>query len=129
MKTLTLANLPHHHNGRVALAFDQLLKQAYADVKDRPAESAARKVTLTLMLTPQTEGEQGLIEGVGVQFKFDIKLPPKQTVVYPMAIAPNGALVFEPDSPGNPRQSSLLPQPGEDVPANVDPDTGEVMGE
>lgn len=106
METLTLESLKHLDGGRALQMFDLLLRRAGQDCYDRPADRSARKVPMTAILKP-VMGQDGRCDGVTLEIEFNPSTPKFRTATFPMLLKPNGAIVFNPDSPDNPRQLTM----------------------
>lgn len=126
-QNLTLANIHHIDNGKVAIAFTQAIRQIITDVNDRPNDNAARKIVLTAEAKPVLDKDTGVLDTVDIQFKLETKLPKRQSVPYPMLPTADGRALFQPRSPFDPRQQAFEfaapPPPG------VDPTTGELLSD
>lgn len=119
---LTLSTIAEVDKGKVALAFNQVLKKALDDVEDRPADSTRRTVNLQVVLTPKLDDDSGVLDVVHTEFRITSKIPAKQTIAYPMLPMGKGRLSFQPLSPLDPRQGTLFGSASEEV----DLETGEV---
>lgn len=107
MKSLTLDSL-RECDPKIPEAFDALLRRATADCYDRPADDKARKVKMEVALKPVMEAD-GTCGEVEFQFFFAAAIPNHRTKVYSGALRGKGAMVvFNPDSPDNVNQSTLL---------------------
>ena len=126
MSAFKFEDLGKVDSGKVVVALNHALLQCIRDVQDRPFEEAARTVSLKIDLTPildAAEAKEGrcVLDTIGMQFKLNPSMPKQQTMVYPMIPTSSGALLFNPDSPRNPRQHTLDFDGGQ-----ADPETGEV---
>jgi hypothetical protein len=90
-------------------AFQIALQRAVKDCIDRPSDERSRKVTLQINLTPVKEVIDNVIscEGAHGLFQVRCKIPDWETRTYDFGVRTNGALVFNPDSPGNHRQKAF----------------------
>lgn len=113
LETLTLESLAKFDFGRrVTEQFQQLIAEATADMCDRPSIAKARKVSLTLHLTPVFCADSGTCAEVKVVAAMDRKLPGYTSAEYTAEIqAPNnkarGMIRFRLDSPDNPNQRTF----------------------
>lgn len=107
---LTMGTLAEIDNGRLREAFEQALRRAQTDCKDRPALEKARKITLQLSMVPIV-GDSGDLESCNVEFQIKEALPPRDTRTFNMA-ADEAGLYFNDLSPKDIRQRSLDEGPG-----------------
>lgn len=70
---LTFKNLVELDDGRLAVAFDRELRQALADLRDRPADKRKRKITLTVELQPLEH--HGDFDGADIDYYVTSKRP------------------------------------------------------
>lgn len=122
---LNLSTLEHLDGGKIMRQVNHAIRQAVADVIDRPGNGNDRKVVLELSFAPSLDGEHAALDTVGLVGRIRVKIPDAQTVQYPMLPRADGTLGFSPSSPQDPRQGSLYETPDG---VHVDPDTGEVVG-
>lgn len=102
---LSLSSLAEFDFGKAEIAFRKTLQSVVRDVKDRGHDGRARKVVLTVILDPIIEG--GDVADANVHFTIQAKLPALSTAPRPVMIDRQARLVFNPDSPDNPEQSTL----------------------
>jgi hypothetical protein len=102
-------------NGNAVRQFEALLTQCLTDIDNRQGDKRARKLKLQIEVFPKThmeDDEHGkpvrVLDGVGLRITMDAKLPTRQTIDYDCALD-EGRLLFNPWSPTNWRQQSLLP--------------------
>jgi hypothetical protein len=107
LKTLTLARLKDVDGGKPALMFEHDLAVAVRDCRDRPGDKTPRVVTLEIILTPSMDDE-GACSDLAVQGRSHARLPKRRTKPYSMGVGVSGELFFNPDSPTNVRQATLL---------------------
>jgi hypothetical protein len=107
LKTVSLDSLSELDNGRVAKAAAKHFARAGADCYDRPADPKERVITLEIALSPKT-GQDGLCTGISARCKVKSKVPEHVSGTMSFAVGANGALLFNPDSPENVDQSTLL---------------------
>lgn len=126
-KQFNMSSLNDLDNGKGDAAITHAIAQAVRDVQDRAAEKAKRKVVVTYEFTPGLDPDTGVLDVVNMQIKIKTGIPDRHTTMYPMVPTKEGALMFEPSSPFDPRQGSLPfkrdPEPTE----IVDTETGEVL--
>lgn len=106
LKALTLGSLSDLDLGRPQVAFEAELANAVRDCIDRPGDRAARKVTMTMHLTPIVD-DDGDCDEVDVTFVFKTSVPNKQTKPYQMAINKQGRLFFSENHPEDLDQSTI----------------------
>jgi hypothetical protein len=107
VQQLTLATLEKLDMGKAAAALQEHLKRAAIDCMDRPGDGKARKVTLQFDITPIVTPDLTCDE-VHIQIQAASKVPTHRTKVYSCGLRKNGMLVFNPDSPDNVNQNTLL---------------------
>jgi ribosomal protein L30/L7E len=98
IKALTLESLKDLDYGKAHLAFQAHLARAAQDCLDRPGDSKARTVTLSIGLVPVLESDLDCTE-VKAQIQVTSKVPVHRTKVYSLGLRRNGGLVFSEDSP------------------------------
>lgn len=108
----TLGALARMDDGRIAETFNQAIRRVRLDCEDRPALEAARKIKLTISITPSAD-DQGNLETVTVGFDLDESLPKRSSKNYHM-VPRRGALMFNDLAPENPDQGILQTFAGED---------------
>ncbi|MCA3003752.1 MAG: hypothetical protein IOD15_00125 [Phycisphaerales bacterium] len=111
-KILGLATLCRLDEGVAQGQFDRLMVAATQDCMDRPGEKTARKVTLTLLLTP--DGTDNVCDRVKVEYEFSTSVPKFRTREYHAATHANGSLLFSPSSPDDPNQMGMFDGDGND---------------
>jgi hypothetical protein len=92
--------------GRIREAFDLTLATCEQDMADRPGVKAARKVTLTITLTPDPD-EEGDLCGASVGFDVKASLPKRKSRDYSMRAEKNRGLWFNDHAPENPLQRTI----------------------
>ncbi len=111
-KTISgLADLATVHGGAVARRFDQLFRDALADLMDRPGVGKVWEVNVALKITPVT-GQEGALQGT----KHDIVVSakgPKYAVQAVMGRPTEKGLVYDDLSPKDHDQMTLDLQEGE----------------
>jgi hypothetical protein len=107
MLEFTLESLRELDGGKAQLLFEQHVRRAALDCQDRPGDSAARKVTLTVTIKPvlQDDGDCSEVHGT-----VDVAsaVPKHKTRAYSLGLRRGGKLVFNPDSLGNVNQATFL---------------------
>lgn len=113
LQKLSLASLKNLDPGG-ALAVEKLLSRAALDCIDRPADNAARKVTLEFELEPVLNDDMTCDE-VKCRIHATAKFPAYKTKVRSLGVRPGGGgmFVFNEDSPDNVHQETLLPEDGD----------------
>lgn len=106
LRKLTLEAVADIDGGRIKAAVEQALARCHRDVVDRPALKQARKVTLTLKITPIPE-DCGLSAGsCNVEFDINESIPRRTSKKYNMQTTRAG-LLYEELSPEDVRQATL----------------------
>ena len=105
VKHLNFEALSEIDDGRIKEAWEQAAKRARDDCADRPGVLKARKVTLTMTLTPVSASD-GSLDTVDVQFEIDDSLPKRISAAYNMK-AVRGGLLFNDLSPDDIKQGTL----------------------
>ena len=110
LKCLTLETLDKIDYGKGSMAFQCHLARAVHDCIDRPGDKRARKITIQLNLCPVAEinGTQIDCDSISGTVKVASKIPDHETNIIDFGIDGNGNLLFNPDSPGNHRQTTML---------------------
>lgn len=106
MRTFRIQEIDQIDSGKVAIATNHAIAAAVADCSDRPGDKAPRKVTLELLLRPVLDKDLGAFDTISVQARFAVTIPKRQTAEYPMLVHGDW-LMFEPESPLDPRQASI----------------------
>jgi len=106
LQNLKLDKLASIDGGRFAEAFNRHLMRCGEDCYDRPGDSKARKVTLTVEITPKLD-QNGMCEGCDVQMDAKTAVPPHRSKVFDMRLKPNGELYYRQDSLDNADQHTM----------------------
>lgn len=109
----TIEKLQVLDGGKAALTFNKLLQQAAEDCWQRPGDKGAREVALTMSVFPVICPD-GQIERVELAMKITSKIPAHKTNAYSMSLRAGGKLAFNPDSPHNVSQGTLLSDDDDD---------------
>jgi len=111
LQKFELASIVEMDGGRIREAFEQAMRRAELDCKDRPATDKARTVGLTINLTPIAR-QDGTLDSIEVSFDIQDKLPARKSTTYSMA-AERGGLFFNDMSKDEVRQATLdqIPEP------------------
>lgn len=80
-------------DGKVAAAFNRILRDAVKDAMDRPGEKAARTVSLQLSITPVI-GQEGMCESVNVAAQISGKTPKYHSAPVNCTAKTTGQLLF-----------------------------------
>lgn len=102
---LTLTSLKQLEDGKVVLAFDRELARVVRDCVDRPGDATARKVTLTMIVTP--DAYEGVCEAVNSEFRVQSSVPVRRSRPYHMEVDARGAVLVNPASPEQVNQHTL----------------------
>lgn len=105
LKQITLSSVAELDSSRIATAFDQALRRCEADLKDRPAVRAARSVSLTITLKPDTDST-GELTSVSVAFDVKESIPKRSSRAYVAEMGRAGLHVND-LSPDDPNQLTL----------------------
>ena len=110
LERLTVETLDKVDFGKAAMAFQRHLARAVHDCTDRPGDKRVRKITLQLNIHPVAEinGTQIDCDSIRGTLKVTSTIPDHETNVVDFGIDGNGNLLFNPDSPGNHRQKTML---------------------
>jgi hypothetical protein len=110
LKRLSLENLKDLDGGRALEAFHDQLKRAVLDCLDRPGDKRARKIVLqfTALPVPVINGNTIDCDSVKGTFQCRCKLPDHETRTYDFGVQQSGDLIFNPDSPEDHRQMTML---------------------
>lgn len=103
-----LRNLVELDDGRLEKAFDRSLKAAIQDLRERPADNRARKITLTIEMKPREH--RGDFDGADIDYYVTSKTPHEQgntTVLAPSRI--NNEWTLAMPTEGNNANQSRLP--------------------
>ena len=93
-------------DGTIVEAFNVHVKRAVQDISDRPGDKKARKVVLTMELTPVLQAN-GLADNVAMEVKIKSSIPDHVSRTVEAAIKRNGTALFNDMSPDNPDQMTL----------------------
>jgi hypothetical protein len=96
--------------GRATLTFDEQVKRAVLDCIDRPGEKRVRVVTLQMKITPVPviSGNTIDCDGVDAILQCRTQLPDHPSRQVNFGIKHDGSLIFNPDSPADHRQTTLV---------------------
>lgn len=110
LQRLTLKAMDDLDYGKASEAFQQALKCAVRDCIDRPGDKRVRKVTLQMNLVPVPEINGNTIDCDTAKGVFTVrcKNPDLETGVVDFGVRNNGDLVFNPNSPSDHRQQTML---------------------
>lgn len=109
---ITLAKLATIDCKRIAIAFDQAIRNLATDCDDRPGDKRARKVVLQVELTPMPD-ESGVADEVAMKVQIKESLPTRKSKDYSLSLRKNGVLAIREGSEDNHEQSPL-PFPEDD---------------
>jgi hypothetical protein len=114
LKQLSLETLGEMGLGITSKMLEKHIRRAAVDCNERPSDASPRRVTLELQFSPVANAEDGSCELVEVACVCKSKVPDHKTRRFSMKVKANGMLLFNPDSPENPNQSTMLPDPPRD---------------
>jgi hypothetical protein len=103
---LSLDTLKDFDYGKAAAALEHALGIAVRDLIDRPGDTTARKVTLTIALKPLLE-QDGDVVNADVGFAVGCSIPKWSTNPKPAAVRKSGHLLFQDMAPDNPDQMTI----------------------
>jgi len=93
--------------GKAHVAFAKCLETVIRDCLDRPGDKSTRKVSLHMKIKP-VMAQDGDVVDCEVGFEIVAKLPAYQTAARPYAVDRGGRLIFNPDAPENPEQTTIM---------------------
>lgn len=102
---LTLEELARLDQGKVAAVFQRELKHVVGDCVDRATDKTARKITMTLSVTPQEC--DGVCDTVEAEVTIKSSVPDRRTRPYQLAVNGRGDVVVNDASPDDVRQTTL----------------------
>jgi len=102
----TVSQLINLDLGKVDTAVRHELEKVVADIRDRPELATARRVRLTIDVEPE-DVVQGQADTVSVLFSIEGRIPKRQTRKYSMLVGQGNELLFNAESPEEPRQGTL----------------------
>lgn len=110
MLRLTLDAMRELDGGRAMETFQDAVRVAVKDCIDRPGDKRPRKVVLQLTLKPVPVIEGNTIDCDGANGAFQCKtmLPQYETREVNFGVQQSGDLIFNPDSPTDHKQATLL---------------------
>lgn len=139
-RPFTCATLCDFDEGRVGISFDNMLDSLIRDIMNRPLDQRDRVLNVQIQIVPLPRPD-GHLEIVETNVEMKTNLPKRTAQPARMQIKPSrdgrtGMLVWNPGSPGDPRQMTLRQgqeaeaansglKPGE----KFDPETGEIQQE
>jgi hypothetical protein len=103
---LDLTTLGQVDDGRIAIAFEQELKRAVFDCRDRPADKKPRIISIEATITPMFNTNTMCADHADVKFKIKSKLPTRESQGSTMQLRANDMLVFS-DTSADVRQTTL----------------------
>lgn len=120
---LSLAQMAHVADGKLAAAVATHLRKVTDDCQDRPGSDAARRVTIDLYITPSVDPETGQCDDVNIEFEVGSKVPKHRTKPVNMKIRKSTQgpqLLFNDLSQDNADQHTLDKDAPNFLPANED---------
>lgn len=106
LKKFSIAEISTLDDGRPAAMVDKLLRIATEDCVNRPGVTKARRVTLSMEITPQAN-EDGVCDDVHIEFTSTGSVPKSRSKTFSMKPNPKGQLVFNDHSQDNVHQGTL----------------------
>jgi len=113
LKRLTLETIKDLDSGIAMETFSIAVQRAVKDCLDRPGDKRARKVMLSLNITPKAVVTNNTIDCEGARgiFQCKVKIPDWETREVDFGVQQDGNLIFNPDSPTDHRQMTLIDDP------------------
>jgi hypothetical protein len=110
LQRLSLETIKSLDGGAALETFQNAVQRAVRDCMERPGDKRARKVVLQLALTPvpQIDGNTIDCDGAKGVFQCRVKIPDWETREVDFGVQNSGDLIFNPDSPRDHRQTTLL---------------------
>lgn len=109
MMLFNLETLKDLDMGKVVKAFEHELKRCVQDCLDRPGDTTARQVTLSMQIKPVTDPmHTDVCDTVSGEFEIKGKVPVRRTRVYSFGVKKTGSLMFSSDSPDNVDQKTIF---------------------
>jgi hypothetical protein len=103
---LDFGNLEALDKGKINNLLKFHLQRATTDCIARPHEKSPRKVTLEILITPQPEADEDILERAEVKIECKSKVPTYRSRAYEMRVGRNG-LRFNKDFPDTLDQAPL----------------------
>jgi hypothetical protein len=127
-QTFNVETLATIDGGRVKKAIEHYVQRALADCADRPALKEARKVTLTISLTPEQD-DRGMLDECAVEFNYSEALPKRRSKPYSMKavvdddghLVEGQGLIFNDLSADDPKQTTLDEADLDEHPMSIEP--------
>jgi len=110
LKRLTLETIKDLDSGIAMETFQTAVQRAVKDCMDRPGDKRARQVVLQLKIVPVAviSGNSIDCDGAKGLFLCKVKIPDWETREVDFGIQQSGDLIFNPDSPNNHKQMTLI---------------------
>jgi hypothetical protein len=110
LQRLSLESIKELDGGAALETFQTAVRRAVQDCIDRPGDRRARKVNLQLSLVPVPVIEGNTIDCDGAKgiFQCRVKIPDWETREVDFGVQNSGDLIFNPDSPRDHRQMTML---------------------
>ena len=110
LQRLSLATMGDLDGGLAMATFQDAVKRAVRDCMERPGDKRARKVILQMALTPVPVITGNTIDCDGAKgaFQCRVKIPDWETREVDFGVQNSGDLLFNPDSPRDHKQMTLL---------------------
>ena len=107
---LSLESIKQLDGGAAMETFQTAVQRAVKDCIDRPGDKRARKVILQLAITPVSTVTGNTIDCDGAKglFQCKVKIPDWETREVDFGVQNSGDLIFNPDSPRDHKQMTLL---------------------
>ena len=110
LKRLSLESIKELDGGAAMQTFQTAVQRAVKDCIDRPGDKRPRKVVLQLAITPVPVIQGNVIDCDGAKgaFQCKVKIPDWETRTVDFGVQNSGDLIFNPDSPHDHRQTTML---------------------
>jgi hypothetical protein len=110
LQRLSLESIKELDGGAAMHTFQDAVQRAVKDCIERPGDKRARKVVLQLALVPvpMITGNTIDCDGAKGAFQCKVKIPDWETREVDFGVQNSGDLIFNPDSPRDHRQMTML---------------------
>lgn len=110
LQRFSLASMSQLDGGMAVETFQDAVQRAVKDCIERPGDKRARKVVfqLTIVPVPIITGNTIDCDGAKGTFQCKVKIPDWETREVDFGVQNSGDLIFNPDSPRDHKQMTLL---------------------